>query len=362
MYYATKQNTMSQNDSFNIDNDPQPVTPNPSKTGIGERMHASQPGEPESEPSGNAGGSDKSKRVMLIVIIVLAVLLIAGGVFLYLSSRQTARELAEAKLEKEQIELQHQEEMAQHDLDEIQQAFNEIESTRVEIITDSIKSRLAEKYEKARLEMEKLQRELRDSKNKSAKEIADLRGQISHLRDLLRQYLEEIDRLKKENAQLRTENEEVKAHNQQLNAQVVETTRQNEHLTERMTLAEKLNVTGVSFQALNGKGKNEKKVKKAKQLMITFTIPQNNSTPVGEKTIYARITTPEGQLLEGGGSFSFEGATLPASAAKTIDYGGQEIGGIKIYYDVRQAINAGAYTVELFADNYRLYSNTFNLK
>ena len=129
-----------------------------------------------------------------------------------------------------------------------------------------------------------------------------------------------------------------------------------------MTLAEKLNVTGVGFNALNKKGKVEKKVKKAKQLLITFTIPQNNSTPVGEKTIYARITTPEGQLLGGGGSFSFEGTTVSCSAKTKIEYGGQEIGGIRIYYDVNTALNPGDYTVELFADNYRLFNRKFNLK
>ena len=116
------------------------------------------------------------------------------------------------------------------------------------------------------------------------------------------------------------------------------------------------------MQALNGKGKNEKKVKKAKKLAVTFTIPQNNSTPVGEKTIWLRITTPEGQLLDGGGSFSFEGGTLASTAHRTIEYGGQEIGGVTIYYDVRQALNPGAYTVELFCDNFRLKSTSFTLK
>jgi hypothetical protein len=75
-----------------------------------------------------------------------------------------------------------------------------------------------------------------------------------------------------------------------------------------------------------------------------------------------RITTPEGQLLDGGGSFSFEGSSVSCSAKKTVEYGGEEIGGIHIYYDVRTALNPGTYTVELFADNYRLTSRQFSLK
>lgn len=128
-----------------------------------------------------------------------------------------------------------------------------------------------------------------------------------------------------------------------------------------MTLAEKLNVTGVNLTALNKKGKKEKKVKKAAQLMVTFTIPQNNSTPVGEKTIYLRIVSPSGQLLGGGGSFSFEGASLACSAKKVVEYAGEEIAGVTIYWDVNTALTAGTYTVELFADNYRLASRSFEL-
>lgn len=114
--------------------------------------------------------------------------------------------------------------------------------------------------------------------------------------------------------------------------------------------------------ALNKKGKNEKKVTKAVQLKATFTIPQNNSTPVGEKTIYMRIISPSGQLLGPGGTFPFEGGNVEYTSRKTIEYAGEEIGGVTIYWDVNTPLIAGDYTVELFADNFRLVSRQFNLK
>ena len=227
---------------------------------------------------------------------------------------------------------------------------------------DSVKRDLTEKYENARLQVEALQAELKNQKNKSAAEIAKLKNEIETLRALLRHYVEEINRLNKENEELRTENAQIKEQNTKLNNRVAATSRENEQLSKRMTLAEKLNVTGLTLTALNKKGKNEKKVQKAAQLMVTFTIPQNNSTPVGEKTIYLRIVSPSGQLLGGGGSFSFEGGSVECSAKKTIEYAGEEIGGVTIYWDVNTALTAGDYTVELFADNYRLISRSFNLK
>jgi myosin heavy subunit len=283
-------------------------------------------------------------------------------VWFAISSADNKEAVEAEKTAREAAELSLQQDLANSEFEGLEQEFSNIENPRQMIVSDSVKMRLTEKYEAARLEVEKLQRELKNTKSKSAKELEDLRGQIKTLRALLKHYIEEIDRLNKENEALRTENAEIKGQNERLTSQVQETSRQNEQLSKRMTLAEKLNVTGVGLSALNSKGKAEKKVQKAKQLMVTFTIPQNNSTPVGEKTIYMRITTPEGQLLDGGGSFSFEGSKVSCSAKKSVEYGGEEIGGIHIYYDVRTALNPGTYTVELFADNYRLTSRQFTLK
>lgn len=306
--------------------------------------------------------ADDTKRKLLLVIAGLLVVIIGIGVWFAISTASKNEAMEAERQAREAAELTLQQDLANSEFQSLEQEFTNLENPRNMIATDSVKMRLTEKYEAARLEVEKLQRELKDTKTKTAKEIEDLRGQIATLRALLKHYIEEIDRLNKENEALRTENAEIKDRNAQLTTQVQETTRQNQQLNERMELAEKLNVTGVTLEALNAKGRTEKKVKKAKQLMVTFTIPQNNSTPAGEKTIYLRLTTPEGQMLEGGGTFKFEGASLSCSAKKVIEYGGQEISGIHIYYDVQTALNPGTYTVELFADNYRLASKQFTLK
>ena len=124
-------------------------------------------------------------------------------------------------------------------------------------------------------------------------------------------------------------------------------------------LAEKLNVSGVTLTALKSNGKTEKKITKAKQLKVSFTIPQNNSTPVGEKTIYMRITSPEGFLLGENGSFPFEGGQVAYTERKTFEYAGMEIPDMAIYWNVNTTLNAGTYTVELFLDDYRLASREF---
>lgn len=72
-----------------------------------------------------------------------------------------------------------------------------------------------------------------------------------------------------------------------------------------------------------------------------------------------RITGPEGALLGQRGTFKFEGGSVAYTESKTIEYSGQELAGIKVFYNVNTTLNPGQYTVELFADNYRLASKSF---
>lgn len=320
---------------------------------ISDKLNPTPAPQPENEKKNNS-----KKTLIIIGAVCVAILLLAAGWMVYSSQKA----LQQIQNEKEQMQLDYEQQQLAQDAEDLDREFAVFENSRQLIMDDSVKRDLTEKYENARLQVEALQAELKNQKNKSAAEIAKLKNEIETLRALLRHYVEEINRLNKENEELRTENAQIKEQNTKLNNRVAATSRENEQLSKRMTLAEKLNVTGLTLTALNKKGKNEKKVQKAAQLMVTFTIPQNNSTPVGEKTIYLRIVSPSGQLLGGGGSFSFEGGSVECSAKKTIEYAGEEIGGVTIYWDVNTALTAGDYTVELFADNYRLISRSFNLK
>lgn len=305
---------------------------------------------------------NNSKRIMLGIAAALLVIAIGVGVWLAISMAAQKKALEAERQAREQAELDLDQALMNQEFDELNREFSALENQRTIIMDDSVKRELTEKYEAAKLKVEKLQQELKNQKAMSAAEIKKLKDEISTLRALLKHYVEEVNRLNQENTALRTENQEIKDENSRLSSQVQETSRKNEVLSERMTLAEKLNVTGVSLSALNKKGKNEKKIKKAVQLMVTFTIPQNNSTPVGEKVIYMRIISPSGQLLGNGGTFAFEGANVECTARKSVEYAGEEIANIHIYWDVNTALTAGDYSVELFCDNYRLVRRSFNMK
>ncbi len=335
----------------------QPYTPSQRPSRIAEKLGKTPhiQNDDDDEPKRPANKSAGKSR--MIIIIALIVGAIAGVSYKMIKSAQD-----EAQQKIEQLQLANEQLALQNEYAALDSEFQGYENQTRAIIDDSVKRALQEKYNAAKLRVEELLQELNSEKAKSAEQIKQLKDQIATLKGILRHYVEEIDRLSKENEALRSENTQVKEENARLTNQVDEASRQNEQLSERMSLAEKLNVTGVTLQALNSKGRNEKKVKKAKQLRVTFTIPQNNSTPVGEKTIYLRITSPAGNLLGNAGTFPFEGGQVEFTARKAIEYAGEEIAGINIFWDVNTALEAGEYTVELFADNYRLSSRKFTLK
>lgn len=284
---------------------------------------------------------------VLVVIALIGLLIIGMNSCGNSKTEQLQAQIDSLKLVNDQLQLAGE-------YEQLNTEFQQYENQAQYLQNDS----LVEKYAEAKDKVEKLLAELKTQKITSGKRIKELQDEISTLKKLMRHYVAVIDSLGKENAGLKAENQEIKERNQRLASTVSEYSQKNEVLSERMQLAEKLNLTGLNFTALNKKGKNEKKISKAKQLLVSFTIPQNNSTPVGEKTFYVRIVSPEGTVLGNGHTFPFEGGNVAYTEKKTVEYDQQELS-LSIYHNVATALNKGNYTVEVFVDNYRIASKSF---
>ncbi len=286
-------------------------------------------------------------------LIIVGALVIAAAISFF--AFYAKKQIDDAKAANEQLLLQNEQLQLKQEYENLSNEFKNYESQTQFLNNDS----LLIKYGEAKDKVEKLLTELKTQQITSNKRIKELQNEIETLRGIMKHYVQVIDSLGRENAGLKAENEKIRSQNEKLASKVSQTTKENEDLSKRMTLAEKLNVSGMTLTALKSNGKNEKKITKAKQLKVAFTIPQNNSTPVGEKTIYMRITSPEGFLLGENGTFPFEGGQVAYTERKTFEYAGQEIPDMAIYWNVNTTLNAGTYTVELFLDDYRLASREF---
>ena len=128
-----------------------------------------------------------------------------------------------------------------------------------------------------------------------------------------------------------------------------------------MAIASQLDATGIWAQANNKRGKAAKKVKDAKKFVIGFNISRNVTTQTGIRTLYVRIATPTGAVLTKGGTFQYENRDLEYSIRKDIEYTGEEQS-VTVYWDIAEALSAGQYRVDIFADGHNIGSTTFDLK
>ena len=303
---------------------------------------------------------NKNQKLFLYIGGGALFCLIALVIVLIIRNSISTNEVNEARQEMETLRLANDRLMLTNEFNQLNADFNQYEDQQIYLKNDS----LIQKYNEARLKVEGLLAELDEQKKDNAanrKRIKQLEGEIATLKGIVKHYLEEIRRLGEENEGLRKEIAAVNEKNERLSSQVSQTASENLELTQTVNLAKKLNITGLSFQAYNKKGKVEKNITKARQLGVSFTVSPNNTAAAGMKDFYVRILTPEGSLLGGGETFQLDGASVAATAKRQMEYANEELS-VSIYWDVDTTLTPGDYTVEVFADGNRLASKHFTMK
>lgn len=307
-----------------------------------------------------------NKNVKIIVYTAAGVLVALIALIIVLIVKDNSNTVArnEAQARADSLAIANDQLILTNEFNQLNADFNQYEGQQIYLKNDS----LVQKYNAARMKVEGLLRELNAEKQSHNKDMAasrakikKLEGEISTLKGIVRHYLEEIKRLGEENAGLKQEIAQVQQKNQQLSTQVTQATASNEQLTQTVKLAKKLNITGLSLNAYNKKGKKEKNITKARQLGVHFTVSPNSTASAGMKTFYVRIISPEGSLLSGGGSFTIDGQSVQATASRNLEYANEEMSA-SIYWDVNTTLTPGDYTVEVFCDGYRLASRHFTMK
>ena len=181
------------------------------------------------------------------------------------------------------------------------------------------------------------------------------------MREVLRSYIRQVDSLNRENQNLRQENQRVSDQLAQTNRANQDLQQEKQTLTEKVAIAAQLDATGITMTPLNKRQKTAKKMKDAKTLQVNFTVARNVTAQNGNRTIYVRVQTPAGTVLNGGGTFPYENRQLEYSMKKTIEYGGEETPVI-VYWQVSEFLDAGDYRVSIFADGNMIGTRTFSFK
>lgn len=310
---------------------------------------------------------NKQQKIVLfsgigVVVILIGVLiwLLAGG-----GTQQSAKN--DDALQAELDSLRAANDMMQ--IENLQRSLDSIPAIETEGLTLAAdQQELLGKYNDARDQIQKLMKELKNERAagkrlsaESQAKIRELEGQIGELKAYCKDLLQRLHDLNEKYEQQVQINTELSEQNRVLSESMGQTQAANKELTQKVAVAERLTLTGVSLRAYNKKDKNEKKITKARKLGVSFTITPNNTAKPGVKIFYVTIKTPEGQTLTGGGSFTAEGTTLQATARRSVEYANEELA-TAVYWDVNTSLTPGEYTVRIFCDGQCLVTRKFAMK
>lgn len=289
-----------------------------------------------------------NKMSMLILAVIILILVIAGAAYYIFHQQQQMEEMTQSfDLEKE---------MMADDLNELSLQY---EGYKFSVSNDSLVALLTTEQAK----VQRLMEELRTVKSTNAKEIARLKKELATLRKIMRNYVIQIDSLNRANEQLKVEKNEAVKKYRQASTTAASLKREKEKLTERVTLASKLDATSISVTPVNSRGKLAKRIKKTEQFVINFKIAKNVTAPVGEKVVYVRIMKPDDDILvkSRGDVFTFEGKDINYSIKKMIEYEGEEVP-VTMYWNIEEFLSPGTYRVDIFADGNLIGQRSFTLE
>lgn len=291
--------------------------------------------------------------MVVIIIAVLAVALIGTGVFIYIQHKQMSDF-------KEQVEIDKQRTELEKEYSDLAAQYDQFEGQQMMFNNDS----LIEKLDAEKVKVQRLLEELRTVKNTSSARIEELKKELATLRGIMRHYVMQIDSLNAANKQLREENAQVTRRYREVSETANQLKQEREELTEKVTLASKLDAVGIVVTPIDSRGKVAKRIKKTDKIKISFSIAKNVTAEVGEKYIYARIVKPDGDVLvkDRADVFPFENREINFSCRRLIEFTGDELNDVTMYWAVEEFLYSGEYRVDIFADNYKIGSRSFTLK
>lgn len=291
---------------------------------------------------------DFKERSAQLIAVIGVLLLVLGVSFYYIASKN-----------KQITVMQEQFSIDKQDLEDEYEAISmQYEGFKFSVQNDS----LLYKLENEQAKVQRLQEELRltDAANKS--EISRLKKELATLRKVLKSYVQQIDSLHRLNTELQEKNVQITQQYQQTSRTLSQVSQERKQLSEKVSLASKLDATNVNIKAINSRGREQKRLSRSAQFVVSFLITKNITAEPGERTVYVRIMTPDGSVLtkNPGQTFAYENGNLQYSMSRIIEYGGEEVG-VTLYWDIEEYMMPGTFKADIFADGVLIGSHSFSM-
>lgn len=267
----------------------------------------------------------------------------------------------EKELADKEKELQELRQLAELDKREMENQYAEFASQYGELKKNVKNDSLVARIEQEQARAEALLKELKSTKANSSAEILRLKKELATVRAVLRDYIRQVDSLQQLNQALIGERDQALATAERTRAENTNIQAQNSHLNEKVAIAAQLNATGISINPMKKNSKTAKKSKDIARFAVTFTITRNVTASAGHRTVYVRLLKPNKQVAGQSGTFNYENKSIGYSAAKTIEYTGEETR-VTMYVPISEYLSAGEYSAHVFADGQMIGSGKLYMK
>lgn len=292
---------------------------------------------------------NKNKYIALIIGIVVLALCVCALVFINFQQKNEIKEIVEQmEFEKEQLEEEYEELAIQFDGYQTPDIHND---SLVELLSQ----------EKQRVQ--DLLEELRITKVTNARRIAELKKELATVRQVMVGYVHQIDSLDRTNKRLVAENLQVKQQYQEVARQAQQLEEERTQLAEVVSRASMLEITHFQMIPLNKRDRKTTIYNQIQKLQFDYTVGRNITNKPGLKTLYMRITRPDGEVMQKSIDhlFRFENSEIAYSVSKEFEYAGEEISGA-MYWAVEEILQIGWYTADFFVDGELIGSFPFQIK
>lgn len=297
--------------------------------------------------------SPKKNNKAAVAIALLSIVVIVQGVKIYLDYKDKAAVQQELDVTTENLD------STLKRLDEIK---TELDDKIAQI--EKLGGDVAE-LEKARAEVEV---ELKSVRKRNDKAIRELKDRVEGYEELLLAKDAEIEKLQSLNKELFSENRTLKTKQNVLNDSINRLSKNKDDLQSKVNIASQLKAENIAVLALNSKGKERESPFRSRQvekLKVEFNLAENKVAPIEGKKIMIRVVDENGQPIfnvdKGSGTFMLDGKEEFYTAAQEILFDNTKQK-LTFIYEKGSDYASGNYTVEIFADGYKMGSVQFSVK
>lgn len=289
------------------------------------------------------------KKYIYLFSGVIAVLLAAVAALFVMNSKKDQDLAAMEEMmafEKEQLE------------DEYEDLAMQYDGYQINISNDSLVNQLAQEKQR----VQDLLEELRITKVTDGRKIAALKKELATVREVMKQYVAQIDSLDRTNKILVKENRQVREQYQEVTRQNQTLHEEKTRLTEVVSRASMMEVNNLEVITLNKRDRKTGIFSAIQKLQFNFLVAKNVTANPGEKMLYTQLRRPDGELMlkSEDNLFSFENGRIPYSIKKSFVYEGEELP-LTLYWPVEEILQKGTYTLDFFIDGNMVGSFPFKL-